>query len=478
MIDRIHEVLQSQCRITPDHKILVAVSGGPDSLCMLDILAQLGYSIIVAHFNHHLRPGSEVEASTVRNLAESFELPFILGQADIHNKAEQEKISLEEAGRIARYQFLFHQATINGINAVAVGHTADDQVETMLLHLIRGSGLSGLCGMKFYGLPNAWSREIPLVRPLLGVWRGEILEFISQRNLDPISDESNFDLRYLRNRLRHELIPIMEQYNPRFRKSILRMSSLLREDYAQLEKDVNNAWFACVIAEGKDYVTFQISSLRDQSLSIQRYLLRKAITNLHRELVDLDYQAIERGIHFLQSPSRSKKIELLAGVRMLAEGNSLSILIGETRQQLQDFPQLITNSEQFLPIPGTIKLQNNWTLQTELMDAQSSSNIEFMQNPDNLKVYLDFDQITKPLVVRTRKPGDRYQPLGMDGHSIKVSDLMINAKIPQPARLNWPLILSGDSIAWIPGFPPSFPFRVRSGTIKIAHLAINRAKQI
>ena len=236
MLDRFPTTLQSECHLEQDLLLLVGVSGGPDSLCLLDVLRRLDYRLVVAHLDHGLRPESADEALAVQRLAESLGAACVVERQDVSAFAEMHGISLEEAARSVRYRFLFEQARLYEAQAVAVGHTADDQVETVLMHLLRGAGLSGLRGMAYRSLPNTWSQDIPLVRPLLGTWREEVLAYCHANALQPHLDSSNLDIRFYRNRLRHDLIPYLKNYNPRVHEVLWRTARVLSDDYAVLEQ--------------------------------------------------------------------------------------------------------------------------------------------------------------------------------------------------------------------------------------------------
>jgi tRNA(Ile)-lysidine synthase len=240
-LERIRSLLESECGLQSEKPVLVGVSGGPDSLCLADVLESLGYSLVIAHFNHQLRPQAGDDARVVEEFAGKRGIPFVLGSEKVGEFAESHHLSLEEAARICRYRFLFSQAEAAGAQAVAVAHNADDQVETVLMHLLRGSGLSGLRGMPYRSLTTEWSSTIPLVRPLLGVWREEINEYCAVRQLQPVTDLSNQDTTFYRNRLRHELVPYLQHYNPQAKERIWKMANVLAADYEVLEAQVEAA---------------------------------------------------------------------------------------------------------------------------------------------------------------------------------------------------------------------------------------------
>jgi tRNA(Ile)-lysidine synthase len=471
MLDNLKNSALKYCLLQPQKPLLVAVSGGPDSLCLLDALWRLGFSPVVAHLDHQLRSSSGSEAETVRQAAIEHGLEFTLDRQDVHAQADKNGLSIEEAAREARYAFLFAQAAQVGAQAVAVGHTADDQVETVLMHLLRGAGLSGLKGMPYRQLPNAWSQDIPLVRPMLGVWRDEIWEYLQEQSLMPVIDESNLDTRFYRNRLRRELIPYLENYNPRLRQSIWRMADLLTGDHETLEMLVDSIWPACVRQEGATFVEFDASSLRRQPIGLQRRLLRKGIDHLRPGLRNVDYASLERALNFLETPSRSGQFDLIAGLRLYMDSTALWLTTWESGIPRGDWPQMNGSEALVLPIPGTAPICGGWQIRSELVDMPVDQ-ATILETADPYLAWLDLDRLKTPLLVRSRRPGDRFQPLGMEGHSMKISDFMINAGLPRYARQDWPLVLSSDVIAWLPGFRVGHPFRIRETTLRLARLEL------
>ena len=293
-LEQLRKTASDMCDLAPGLPIVVGVSGGPDSYCLLDALVQLGYPVTAAHFDHQLRPESAQDAEHVRSTASRLGAAFVLGRGDVAAFARQEHRSIEDAARILRYRFLFSQARALSAQAVAVGHTADDQVETLLMHLLRGAGLNGLKGMAFRALRPAWDASIPLVRPLLELWREETLAWCSERGLEPLFDPTNQDPAYLRNRVRHELIPLLEQLNPRARQSLWRASQVLAGEEAILQEAVAAAWDACLGEQQPAALALRRSAFTQLSSGLQRAVLRKAIAQLNPQLEDVDFAAVER----------------------------------------------------------------------------------------------------------------------------------------------------------------------------------------
>ena len=191
MLENIQSVLQEQCGLRRDQPVILGVSGGPDSLCLMGILRTAGYHAIVAHFNHKLRPDADADANIVEQMAGRLNLVSVIESGDVRLYADQEKLSIEEAARIMRYRFLMAQARRFDAQAVAVGHTADDQVETVLMHFIRGAGLAGLKGMNYRTIIHMFDPQIPIVRPLLDIWREETVVYCAANGFRPRHDPSN-----------------------------------------------------------------------------------------------------------------------------------------------------------------------------------------------------------------------------------------------------------------------------------------------
>ena len=468
------KILQDECQFDHEQPILVGVSGGADSLCVLDLLDQNGYPVVVAHFDHKLRPESSAEADIVRNFAQSRGFQFILDDGDVQARAEQEQESLEEAARKARYRFLFQCAEDLNAQAVVVGHSADDQVETVLMHLLRGSGMSGLSGMSYRWLPNAWHDEIPLVRPLLGVWRAEILAYCHKRGLSPISDASNEEATYFRNHLRLDLIPFLETFNPAVRKLIWQTAEVTRGDRDLIVNLVDAAWSDSLVATGVDFVALDTSLSKQYPVGMQRHLIRRAIAQLRPEMRDISFEAVERGVNYIQDSRPSAEIDLISGLKLVSEPGKLWIAEWEAELPSAEWPQVI-GDQSFLEVGGTVDLQSGWQL-----SAHKVANNEIPFHVPKVKVnvnqvWLDLEQIELPLLVRARKEGDRLQPFGMGGHSQKISDFMINEKIPRRARKRWPLVCSADKIVWVPGYRPAQSFLVTGNTTEVVKLSLRFA---
>ena len=455
-------ILSETCRLQKVQPLLTGVSGGPDSLYLLHQLWKLGYQPIAAYFNHHLRPEAEAEAKKVQGFARQWGIPFRFGSADVKSLAKQQSLSVEEAARHARYQFLFTQAGEDQAQAVAVAHNADDQVETLLLHLIQGTGLAGLQGMTFYSLPNPWSQVIPLVRPLLSTWRVDIVQYLDEQGLEPAYDASNQSPEFLRNRVRLELLPYLETYNPAIRQTLWRTGSVVAQDYGLLEELMETAWEQVWIESYPQAVALYLPGLRALSPALLRLLLRRAVRQIAPGLRAVGYSLTHQAAEFIRLGANGSSIELAGSLTLLLEGDRLWVAGHRAELPSSAWPQLESGAEKELPAPGLFSIGEDWLVEVEVVPLDETTRQTAIQNSDPYQAWFDRDKLPGPVRLRTRKAGDRIRLLGMQGSSMKISDLMINLKVPQRARARWPLVTTlpknspeEDILLWVPGLRAS-----------------------
>jgi tRNA(Ile)-lysidine synthase len=478
MLENIELVLSNECKLVKDRPIIVGVSGGPDSLCLMEILRQTGYKVIVAHFDHQLRPESSQDARAVERTAGRFMLPSVIDSADVRAAhADTSGSSIEEVARNLRYRFMFDLARKHNAQAVAVGHTVDDQVETVLMHFLRGSGLSGLKGMSHRSIIKTFDEKIPIVRPLLDVWREETMLFCAANKLHPHHDASNDFVNFQRNRIRHLLIPLLESYNSNFRESIYRMSQVLKSDYSLLMETLENAWLETVTRSAEDAVTFDSFLLSKCSLGLQKNLLRRAMQTLRPD-IDLDFETLERAANFLNDPDEAPRMDLKAGLRIIREVHFIYVCTYDADLPFKHWPQM-PGTVISIPVivPGQAELEGGWKLTCERWRIPALAREQAEKNEDQFQVWLDADTLPPSLELRCRHQGDQFAPLGMDGHLQKLSDFMINEKMPQRARERWPLLASANTIVWIPGYRPAHPFRLTVNTRNIVYFAMSRLEK-
>lgn len=449
--------------LQPGILITAGVSGGPDSLALLHFLHSLHYPLQVASFNHCLRPGADADISFVREFAAGLGLPFVTSSADVTAHAAAQGLSIEEAARELRYQFLFREARKAGAQAVVVGHSADDQAETVLMHFLRGAGLSGLKGMPARVILPVFDPEIPLVRPLLNWTRANTEAYCRLHDLKPRIDPTNTDTKYFRNQLRHELLPILEQYNPQIRQTLARTALALQGDYDLLNELIEAAWQKTVRSTGKEFVEFERVELEKLAPVLSRNLFRRAAFKLSPGLRDVDFEALGRA-------ATLKPVDLAGGLKTTLEGDRLYLTTNEAALPTASWPQI---SEPFSMAVGRVALGAGWFLTCQKI---SGSNLyaEASVNPDRFSAWLDADLAGDRLWVRTVRSGDRFEPLGMPRQSIKLAELFINLKIPKRLRPNWPLMCVDDEIAWVAGLRLAEPFKVTEKTRRAIKIEINK----
>ena len=367
MFNTFDDILQQECQLDRNLPVLVGVSGGPDSVCLLHSLMQAGYRVIVAHFNHQLRPEATNESDMVSRLAQAWKVPVVIHSVDVHAYAQKSHRSIEEAARELRYQFLFETAVQQGAQAVAVGHNADDQVETVLMHLLRGAGPAGLRGMRKRSLPNPWSDTVPLVRPLLSIWRAEIETYITEHQLPASQDLSNLDPVYFRNQLRHQVIPYLQTLNPKIKQALWQTAELVGTDYDFLAAEVQRKWNEGLAWNtGQGAIGIKREEFSPLDTSVQRELLRHCAFALQPDLRDLDYATIQRALHAVSISKSDIQIDLVSGMRLLLESDRLWLVDQNAEAPVDVWPQIKTNlrlaAESVLEPTGKYPLTNGWEL--------------------------------------------------------------------------------------------------------------------
>ncbi len=325
---RFNYILINEIGLEKTKPILIGLSGGPDSLCLLHLARECGLKIVAAHLDHGLREGSAQDAEIVAELCASQQTELISKRIDVRDYSRQHKMTIEEAARSVRYRFLFDTANQIGAQAVLVAHHADDQVETVLMHLLRGTGVAGLRGMQMKLLPNSWSDKIPLVRPLLKTWRSEILDYCREHALEPIQDETNQDTRIHRNRIRQELIPELETYNLKFKQNLLKTIEIIQSEEVSLENQLIEIREELVRQRGKEYVMFNQAGFMSLSSALQRRLLRALIEEVNSSIHDMEFDLVDRAREFVATGNSSNSIQLFNGMEMFRYRHD-SIVIGK-----------------------------------------------------------------------------------------------------------------------------------------------------
>lgn len=449
----------------------------------------------VAHLEHGLRgEESEADAEFVAETAAAWGLPCTVAHADVRGMAKQRGLSVEEAARQARYAFLGRLAEELGAHVVAVGHNADDQAETVLMHLLRGSGLAGLRGMRpstrLEGLrlemagPAAagegqesgrspLTTEVRLIRPLLFLPRADVLAYAKAHGLQPRFDRSNEDTTLFRNRLRHELLPLLETYNPQIREVLQRTAAVLGDDYEVLREQLGVTWPEVARQEAEERLVFDLQRWQALPPGLQRSILREGISRLRRSLRNINYGHVESAREALGQGTAGHRVTLPAGLELVI-GYRRFALGGEGVQlPAGDVPQL-DQARVALAVPGTTALDagGEWRVATARM-AVAKLPGGWRDNPDPWQAFLDATVVGTAPALRRRQEGDRFQPLGMGGRSKLLAEVFTNAKVPAAARDRWPLLVTtGGDIAWVCGLHVDERAKVTNRTSQVLHLRL------
>ncbi len=446
--------------------VVLGISGGPDSLAMLHLFVQtrgeLGLSLNVLHVHHGIR-GQEADADArfVEETCKAWAVPCRIAKVDVPALAKRNRQTLEEAARQARYSALAAEATRAGARLIAVAHNADDQAETVLMHFLRGSGMAGLRGMLPIQIlpPNlegaedtALSMSITLIRPLLAIPRAEIEAYCREHNLSPRVDSTNVDTTIFRNRLRHQVIPLLQSLNPRLLDTLARTASIMAADDKVLQSDVDQTWAGVIREAGRDRLQFDLAAWRSSPQAIQRRLIRRAVARLRSHLRNVSYTHIEDAVRVAQQGTTGARAALPDGLVLYVDYDHINITAQEAAPARPDWPLLAQGAAIMLSAPCDVPLlDGEWRFTLTRYDGPRSGPAWDALIADPWAALLCGDAGMKNAHLRTRKPGDRFQPQGAGGTQ-KLNEFMINAKIPAAWREHIPLLIVGEALAWVCGW--------------------------
>lgn len=464
---RVRRFIKEHDLIRRNETVLVGVSGGPDSTCLLSILAELrstlGLRLHVAHLNHLLRGAeSDADAEYVSSTARDLGLPATIESQNVRAYQRQHGLSLEEAAREARYAFFARIASALNASTVAVGHTADDQVETILMHLVRGTGLDGIRGMQplsSWGLPG--EAMLRVVRPLLEVRREETEAHCAAQGLSPQDDSSNRWPNQLRNQVRSQLVPLLRSYNPNVDGALLRVARAAGDDLAYIDDETSRLW-GRVAREKPEGVAVDRTEFASLHPALKRHLVRSVFRHLLGDLRDIESIHIESLLEAMSKPA-GKRLSLPRGLAFHGDYMHGLLTTGKT----PPCPYPILESERRLNVPGETEI-GGWRVTGTILDQRPPEG----QDSD-LQAFLDLDNTGEEIRVRGRTRGDRFQPLGMEGTK-KLHDFMVDCRIPQPWRDRVPLACSPEHILWVVGWRIDHRARVTPSTRRVLRLEFER----
>ncbi|HSB89317.1 MAG TPA: tRNA lysidine(34) synthetase TilS [Anaerolineales bacterium] len=458
--------------LPPGARVVVGVSGGPDSVCLLHSLHSLGYRVVAAHLDHSLRRGSWRDAEFVLRLASSLGIASVverLSKSDLPMRG----FTLEEGARVLRYGFLARVASERRAAFVAVGHTADDQVETILMHFLRGAGPHGLRGMlpatpmdDVLGGPQGVG--LTLVRPLLTLDRAATEEYCRQLGIRPRRDPTNETSAFFRNRLRHRLLPELERYNPRIREALLRLGEVMQVDVAHLENQVRLQIPKTIVARSPGVWAILREPFLMQPQAIQAELLRQAAHLARPEARDFGYEAVRRALRWMGGAQTGKRLAMPGGRELVDEGDEVLIRQTGAPVSYPDHPQLTSIQVRRLRLPFRLELEEGWSM-VGRMRRKTGTRAE---RQGTAEVWFDAGRVEGELTVHPPFAGARV--LLSAREEGKVSDLMINRHIPRGARAHWPVVSDEAGILWIAGLRRAARAPVGRTTRKVLVLRLVR----
>ena len=449
--------------LSPGDRVVVAVSGGPDSVALLQVLCswrdRLDLTLAVAHVEHGLRGEESLEDATfVEQLARQLGLPFYLKRINLQSLLRKRKgESVQAVARERRYAELQAIAREWGGTKIAVGHTQDDQAETVLLSMLRGAGLAGLSGMPA-------QREPYIIRPFLQVSRSEILQYLDEKRREFRVDSSNENPKYDRNRLRRELIPLLKTFNSNVVSVLSRQAAILREEHQYLDEVAKASLESVDVERTKDRVVWSRSRLLAFPVPIQRRMILLTVEALWQKSNPLGFETVETLLqHVVHGTSGSSGC--FAGLEVVREYDRVTFVKAGRNSRLQREWSCVW------PFPGSI----HWPVTGQTIEGKIKVVKTIPSRRNDSVAYLDADLFSHELVVRSWKPGDYFFPYGMGGRRKKLQDFFSDAKVHQAERNTVPLVVAPEGILWVGGYRSDHRFRVTEETRHVAVVRIRAA---
>jgi tRNA(Ile)-lysidine synthase len=455
LLSRVKGTIRRHCLLQIGDRVLIACSGGPDSAALLNLLYGIkdNYQIqlYLAHINHGLRGSdSEKDETFVKSLGRVFDLPVFVKKIGVKKLSQREKLSIEEAARMARYEFFEALADRLKIDKIATGHTQNDQAETVLMRLLRGAGPAGLSG-----IPIKRGR---IIRPLLKVPRKDILKYLKVNRIRFRVDKTNLKSHYLRNKVRNRLLPqLSKEYNPNLVAVLSRTAENLSESQSFINQQIELQTGRILSRQDKNSIILNLPKLRRLSLVLQKGMIRSAWQKLSGELYPLDFDEVDRVLRLAISGKAGQRVNLKKNY--WAEKSRASLIF------MQKEPKL---NKLRIPLKKEIRLDKlHLKIKSEIFNRSDLP--DKISTRNEREAYLDLDKFTLPPVLRGWKNGEKFKPLGMEG-SKKLSDFFTDLKVPRYLRENVPVLSSNGRIAWVVGYRISEDFKVIPQTKRVLHL--------
>lgn len=469
--DRVLTTVRTHGLVEQNDAVLLGVSGGPDSMALLHtfdaICMEFGLKLGVAHLNHGLRgDDAKRDADFVAQAANRYGIAFYGGSRDVLELKRRKRLSLEEAARIARYDFLETCARQNDYQKIATGHQADDNAELVLMNFLRGAGSRGLAGIPHIR-PSPDGR-VAIIRPLLDLTRSEIEQFMAASGLTAVDDRTNLDPHHTRNRIRHQLIPLLKKdYNQNLVETLNRSAAIFRAEEKWAEKAAAARFAECLIKSAPGKMVLAIGSLCQSDLALRRRVVRLAAGKAKGSKRKLTLQHIDAVLALTQTTADQKEVHLPDGLQIRCENDRLIFCTTAA-----DHPASVGASlfyEYQMAGPGIQKIPEAAAVLK--VSAVSLKEVPAWPKLDATCAYIDADTIRFPLTVRNFIAGDRFRPLGMSG-SQKVKEFFINHKVPASQRRICPLVVDRGSIIWISGHRIADRVKLSSRTCNVLKMEL------
>jgi tRNA(Ile)-lysidine synthase len=472
LIKLIKATIKKHSMLKLGHTVLIGVSGGADSIALLHILLKLSpefdLRLGIAHFNHGLRVAeSERDAGFVKSVAENLNLPFYHQKVDVKNFSIHHKLSIEEAGRTLRYKFFYDTARKHGFDKIALGHQKEDMAETILINILRGSGPQGISGIP--------PKRDMVIRPLININRTDIEIFLQSENISHITDSTNMDQQFLRNRIRHSLIPLLAtEYNAEIVENLNRTGEILRDEQIWLDSMIEALLEKTKLPGDNNNFNLSIPELKKMPIAAARRIIRQGVSKIKGNLHGISFKHMDAVLDLIISNNKNNQFDFPGPVRVKRENDKLVIFRRKNNIRFKtdgvkhhEFQQPLFEYQINGPQTVFIKEINQLVQLTEL----SSKEVFCLKKShfyatDPQEEYIDMACLCYPLIIRSFRAGDRFKPLGLNG-SQKLKKFFINNKVPFSQKKKIPLLECSGKIIWVAGYRIDDSVKVKSSTQRV-----------
>lgn len=444
--------------IAQGENVLIGLSGGPDSVFLFYNLRMMrdliNFNLYASHINHMYREEeAQRDEDFVRNLCEEYNIKLFVKRKNTKELLKELKTTEEEAGRILRYGFFKENLDSLGGGKIAVAHNLNDQAETVLQRIIRGSGIDGLSAMKF--------QTGNIIRPILNVERKEIEKYLNDNDFKYCIDNTNNEDIYGRNKIRLNLIPYLEaNYNPNIQKTLTRMAQTMAMDKILIDKYIDIKYNEVLENKSDNYISFYLHKLKELSTSEKSRIIRRAIEELKGYLANLEKKHVDIVVDFIETGKTGKRINLTENFTVEISYDSL--IVNKIVEHIDNFEYDLS-----FETKTTIK-EVNKTLSCKLIDCETYEKLKAQKDPKN-NIYIDFENVKGKLSVRNRRNGDTYVPLAMTSKK-KIKDILIDLKVPLSLRNKMLIITDDENIIWLEGYRINDNYKVSITTKKFLYI--------